>query len=67
MSPGCSAVSPKQVLTSRASSRVAPQIERLELTMFTDQRQYDFRCESTKDLEGWKRASEKTIGAWLQS
>ena len=46
---------------------MAPQIERLELTMFTDQRQYDFRCESTKDLEGWKRASEKTIGAWLQS
>lgn len=62
LNPGSNAI-----VCGQLSSVIVTNVERLELTMFTDQRQYDFRCESTKELEGWKRASEKAIGAWLQS
>lgn len=49
------------IVCGELSSVTIKSVERLELSMWTDQRQYDFRCDAKQDLTAWKDACEKAI------
>lgn len=49
------------IVCGQLSSVTVKSDERLELSMWTDQRQYDFRCNGRQELIRWKDACEKAI------
>ena len=55
------------IVCGQLSSVSVTSTDKLEFTIWTDQRQYDFRCETHPELLAWKQASEKAIAQWMHN